>query len=744
MKGGAFSRRLICLKKIINFKLIIFPPPPFPSSPQCLKPRVFEASVSGKRRDATYVDRLTLISDDANSCSHLHSPDRSHIMGICASAPVKQETREESYRDESKQSSSPSKDVTEGKAKTILAAAKRRQVVADAGLFKQDPTFVAPKFQKTSKQKNFLESALSKNFFMYDELSKESQVDMVNAMQLRKISANTVLINQGEQGDNMYVVASGTFTVHVNSSHVKDVGVSDVIGELALIYQAPRAATVMCGSQNGSVWALDRKVFRNLIAQVAAQAAGEKAEMLSKVSLLESLGPVKREALADALVPMHFNLGERIIQQGDKGDVFYIIQNGSVVCTEQEGKSGDLILQAGDYFGERALLTNEARARSVDAREATTCLALGRKEFEEILGPLNDALKHQVGLRILQTLDIFPKNMAASVRDNICEAFQERDFKRGDTIIKQGEEGSSFFVVREGQTKVSQDGQVVGAHKSGDFFGEASLLRSEPRSATVVATSEKVSLFELGKNDFDRLLGPMRKSIEKTAKERAAISELKTIKFEELKYMRMLGQGTFGLVKHMAYKSNKTGKTTFFALKCMQKQQIVDFKLARNVLYEKQMMVESDHPFVLKLYRTYQDRDSLMMLLEIVPGGELFGYLQTVGGSVPTNHARFISLCVVAVFDYIHSKGICYRDLKPENLMIAEDGYIKMVDFGFAKVVKDKTFTLCGTPEYMAPEIILRRGHGKGVDYWAVGILIYECETGITPYADYDSKWGID
>lgn len=201
----------------------------------------------------------------------------------------------------------------------------------------------------------------------------------------------------------------------------------------------------------------------------------------------------------------------------------------------------------------------------------------------------------------------------------------------------------------------------------------------------------------------------------------------------------LLLQGTFGLVKLLKYTSS-SGNKHVFALKCMQKQQIVNYKLADNVLYEKQMMVESDHPFVLKLYRTYQDANSLMMLLEIVPGGELFTYLQTLPNQhVSTKHARFISLCVVAVFDYIHSKGICYRDLKPENLMIDGEGYIKMVDFGFAKVVKDKTFTLCGTPEYMAPEIILRKGHAKGVDYWATGILIWECETGETPFADYEN-----
>merc|ERR1719453_2943858 len=148
---------------------------------------------------------------------------------------------------------------------------------------------------------------------------------------------------------------------------------------------------------------------------------------------------------------------------------------------------------------------------------------------------------------------------------------------------------------------------------------------------------------------------------------------------------------------------------------------------------EKRIMSEIDHPFIVRLMETFKDDNRLYMVLEFCPGGELFSLLQRER-RLNEEAAAFYGCMVMLAFEYLHNLNIIYRDLKPENLMIDAKGYIKVVDFGFAKHIKDRTWTLCGTPEYLAPETIRNKGHGKGVDWWALGILIYEMVVGIPPY----------
>lgn len=131
------------------------------------------------------------------------------------------------------------------------------------------------------------------------------------------------------------------------------------------------------------------------------------------------------------------------------------------------------------------------------------------------------------------------------------------------------------------------------------------------------------------------------------------------------------------------------------------------------------------------------DPKLLYFILEFIPGGELFTILRTQG-SFPDEQTKFYSSHIITIFEYLHTKNIIYRDLKPENILINTNGYLKLTDFGFAKIIEGKTYTLCGTPEYLAPEIILNKGHGKPVDWWTLGILVYEMLVGIDPFNDDD------
>jgi serine/threonine protein kinase len=194
-----------------------------------------------------------------------------------------------------------------------------------------------------------------------------------------------------------------------------------------------------------------------------------------------------------------------------------------------------------------------------------------------------------------------------------------------------------------------------------------------------------------------------------------------------------LGCGAFGRVKLVA--SKKTGE--LMALKCLIKADIVMNNLQDHVINERDVMKMLDHPFCLKLFATMKDDKYLYFLLELSLGGELFTYLRKAGRFAEKT-SRFYIATVVLAFQEMHRQHIIYRDTKPENLLLDEKGFLKVVDFGLAKICRDRTWTLCGTPDYLAPEIILSNGHDKGVDYWALGVLIYECCAGFVPFYSDD------
>lgn len=194
-----------------------------------------------------------------------------------------------------------------------------------------------------------------------------------------------------------------------------------------------------------------------------------------------------------------------------------------------------------------------------------------------------------------------------------------------------------------------------------------------------------------------------------------------------------LGEGAFGRVYLARHRKNGS----IWAFKQLKKQEIIKGKQVDHLKNECYILNSLEHPFIVKMDGLAQDQRYLFIGMEFVAGGELFKYLRK-SGSFQRPQAAFYAAQVAMMWEYLHSLNIVYRDLKPENLLIDTTGYLKLVDFGFAKIVSARTYTLCGTPEYLAPEVILNKGHGKAVDWWTLGILLYEMLVGIDPFNDPD------
>ncbi|PTU25243.1 hypothetical protein P175DRAFT_0521042 [Aspergillus ochraceoroseus IBT 24754] len=202
--------------------------------------------------------------------------------------------------------------------------------------------------------------------------------------------------------------------------------------------------------------------------------------------------------------------------------------------------------------------------------------------------------------------------------------------------------------------------------------------------------------------------------------------------------LKTLGTGTFARVWLVRPQDEKAKRDKVYALKILRKADVIKLKQVEHVRNERRTLADvSGHPFITTLIASFSDSQSLYMLLDYCPGGEIFSYLRRAR-RFNENTSRFYAAEISMTIEFLHDvEGVVYRDLKPENILLDADGHIKLVDFGFAKQVGDReTYTLCGTPEYLAPEVIHNSGHGLAVDWWALGILIYEFLVGQPPFWD--------
>jgi serum/glucocorticoid-regulated kinase 2 len=209
------------------------------------------------------------------------------------------------------------------------------------------------------------------------------------------------------------------------------------------------------------------------------------------------------------------------------------------------------------------------------------------------------------------------------------------------------------------------------------------------------------------------------------------IANSEKVKMEDFELLKVLGRGSFGKVMQVKKKSD--GKV--YAMKILKKRAIIARNQVEHTKAERKILQALQHPFLMTLRYAFQSKEKLYFVLDYFQGGELFFHLKN-NRRFPEDVARIYVGEIALALGHLHSLNVIYRDLKPENILLDDNGHVCLTDFGLSKDVSpdEKAHTFCGTPEYLAPEIVTGAGHDKAVDWWSLGILLYELTVGIPPF----------
>eukprot|EP00484_Ammonia_sp_Unknown_P012962 CAMPEP_0197072040 /NCGR_PEP_ID=MMETSP1384-20130603/209895_1 /TAXON_ID=29189 /ORGANISM="Ammonia sp." /LENGTH=782 /DNA_ID=CAMNT_0042510853 /DNA_START=136 /DNA_END=2484 /DNA_ORIENTATION=- len=637
--------------------------------------------------------------------------------------------------------------------------------------------------ESVAMDKQFLETL--KEIPLLSSISEADQRKLAKRLEERKFAAGDKLMAQGDVGTEFFIIAKGRCKVVVANDDGKEVEIAqlapgDYCGEQALLKDARRGATVQA-MEDTQCLVLNQSAFRQITTEnnirfatrdakrmaISAEKMDqfkskdeEKADddrerpdeettkwLLKSVEeniLFSHLDEEQRLIVCSEMYRQSVASGEKLITQGEEGNTFYVVQAGEFVITVQDVGQVDT-LSSGRCVGELALLYNAPRAATVQctSSEGGAVWGVDRAAFRKALMDVHTKSSNE-NISTLKKCELL-QSLLSSELQLIDQALELQEFKQDDVIFKTGDEGDRFYIIKSGSIAGSAKDGTQFTLSVGGFFGERALLTNEPRAATITCSSEKVECLTLSREDFNTLLGPlddiMQRNLaeyEKPEAERKPIGhgsgsskEQSVCALDEFKIVGILGRGAFGTVKLVTDPNSNES----YALKAIRKNQVVELGQQSHILNEKKVMQMLDCPFLVNLRGTYKDEYRVYFLLEVCLGGELFTILRKMRSfDEPT--AKFYSACVVEAFNYMHDRDIIYRDLKPENLVLTDTGYLKVTDFGFAKIVPNKTFTLCGTPDYLAPEIVTGQGHGKGVDWWTLGILVYEMLASFPPFFD--------
>jgi len=453
-----------------------------------------------------------------------------------------------------------------------------------------------------------------------------------------------------------------------------------------------------------------------------------------ELEFFKQLSDEQQNIIIDNFEDVSCEEGDMITSKGARPQFIIVIDGEIAIVPESMAEQGiqfnayvkDMVqevLTSGMTLGARALVANLPMEEWTVACSRVRLHRVGYDTLLNVFGePLSEVIRLNEIKKVLSDVFLF-KNLPEDKIEHTIRALEKAKYIAGDVIVQQGDDARHFFLIQSGVICILKDGKKLRTLGRWDYFGERGLLLQEKRSATCQAENTCICL-RLEAGVFRDIVGMFRRDLE----HRMYLQDL-DMTMADLRLKAIVGRGTFGIVKLVRYKEDES---KVYALKCVNKLQVVRQHQQKGLMVERDINAQCYHPCIVQFIKTFQDEHDVYFLTEFLGGGDLFYAIREIG-NLTKDQSQFYSASIVLALEYLHGRSIMYRDLKPENVLLDFAGNAKLVDFGCCKKAL-RTSTLVGTPEYLAPEVILGKGYTCAIDWWALGVMIHEFIVGPLPF----------
>ena len=579
---------------------------------------------------------------------------------------------------------------------------------------------------------------LSKNYF-FKNLPNDKLYELIKNSNQISYSERTTIIEEDYFNYSLYYIISGNVKCSKNNIVIKTLNENEIFNAIGLFYQiesfykfSVEPDSILLEIQYDDIFSLyEEKTIEFFVDNMLINAVKENQLFLSNINI----------SMINKIIPLfelHYYFNDNILTKKEKKAILPIC--GTIIKSKKSVKDLDNILNFISLNYKNQIEKGKLNLDSITSETTLNFNLMGDEciVFECLWENLvNKIINNNLfSIYQIQPSD-FIKNLKAIPLYHFISPFkmfqivnsmQEKKYKKGQIILKEGPISEKFYYIQNGEVEITIKNISIKTLISGQYFGDIISKKKENRKKLDFKSKTQSTIFIIKKHIFedivyqDDLFKPLRQII-----------KINNFSFENFYYIKDLGSGSYGRV-YLVH-----NKKQFFALKTAEIRIFSENKKhALSYINENAIMSSLEHPFIIHLNSAYKTKDYIFFLIEYVNGINLRTYIEKQKKKElrDLQIVKFYGAILFLVLQYLNQRKIIHRDLKPENIMMNSKGFLKVIDFGVAKNLIGQNFTnsIVGTPLYMSPEVILGKDYNYKVDYWSVGIILYEIFYGSTPF----------